>query len=93
VQTPTRALVCQRYLENKSLTSQTYFRLKLHTAKNATAFAAFSAERYDNESATSESRAAAIGAGSVLVTKVGRREVTEQPPLLYDLNAKKPGNH
>lgn len=59
----------------------------------ATVFAAFSAERYDNERATSESRAAAIGAGSVLGTKVERREVTEQPPLLYDLNAKKTGNY
>ena len=42
VQTPTLALVCGRYLENTSFTPQTYFRLKLHTAKDATAFAVLS---------------------------------------------------
>ena len=46
VQTPTLALVCSRYLENTSFAPQTYFRLKVHTAKDATVFAALSTERY-----------------------------------------------
>ena len=51
VQTPTLALVCGRYLENTSFTPQTYFRLKLHTAKDATAFAVLSTPKYDTKAA------------------------------------------
>ena len=47
VQTPTLAMICSRYLENKDFKPQTYFRLKVHTAKDATAFAVLSADKYD----------------------------------------------
>ena len=40
VQTPTLAMICSRYLENKDFKPQTYFQVKLHTAKDATQFAA-----------------------------------------------------
>ena len=85
VQTPTLALVCQRYLENTAFTPQTYYRLKLHTAGDATAFAALSTERYDTKEAADTVRKTVMEAGTVQVTKVERREVKEQPPLLYDL--------
>ncbi|BCG54368.1 type IA DNA topoisomerase [Alistipes indistinctus] len=85
VQTPTLALVCQRYLENTAFTPQTYFRLKLHTAGDATAFAALSTERYDTKEAADTVRKTVMEANTVQVTKVERREVKEQPPLLYDL--------
>lgn len=87
VQTPTLALVCQRYLENTSFTPQTYYRLKLHTAKDATAFAALSTLKYDTKAAADEACAAVRGSDGVQVTKVERRNITEQPPLLYDLTA------
>lgn len=87
VQTPTLALVCGRYLENTSFTPQTYFRLKLHTAKDATAFAVLSTPKYDTKAAANEACAAVRGSDSVQVTKVERRHATEQPPLLYDLTA------
>lgn len=87
VQTPTLALVCERYLENASFTPQTYFRLKLHTAKDATAFAVLSTPKYDTKAAANEACAAVRGSDSVQVTKVERRHATEQPPLLYDLTA------
>ena len=87
VQTPTLALVCGRYLENTSFTPQTYFRLKLHTAKDATAFAVLSTPKYDTKAAANEACAAVRGSDGVQVTKVGRRHATEQPPLLYDLTA------
>lgn len=87
VQTPTLALVCGRYLENTSFTPQTYFRLKLHTAKDATAFAVLSTPKYDTKAAADEACTAVRGSDGVQVTKVERRNVTEQPPLLYDLTA------
>jgi DNA topoisomerase-3 len=49
VQTPTLAMICSRYLENKDFKPQTYFQVKLHTAKDATAFAAISIDRYDTK--------------------------------------------
>ena len=85
VQTPTLALICERYLENTSFTPKTYFRLKLHTAKDATAFAAFSMEKFDTKAAAEEARAAIQAAGETQVIKAERRETAEQPPLLYDL--------
>ena len=36
VQTPTLAIICSRYLENKAFKPATYFRLKLSTAKEGT---------------------------------------------------------
>ena len=87
VQTPTLALVCGRYLENTSFTPQTYFRLKLHTAKDATAFAVLSTPKYDTKAAVNEACTAVRGSDSVQVTKVECRNATEQPPLLYDLTA------
>ena len=87
VQTPTLALVCGRYLENTSFTPQTYFRLKLHTAKDATAFAALSTPKYDTKAAANEACTAVRGSDGVQIIKVERRNATEQPPLLYDLTA------
>lgn len=87
VQTPTLAIICSRYLENKAFTSQTYFQLKLHTAKEATLFSALSVDKFNDKNAASTSFAAVTDAGKVQVTKVERKEVSQAPPLPYDLTA------
>jgi len=87
VQTPTLAIICSRYLENKAFTPQTYFQLKLHTAKEATMFAALSADRFDTRADADTLYAAVMDADSVQVIKVERKEVNQQPPLPYDLTA------
>ena len=85
VQTPTLAIICSRYLENKAFKPATYFQLKLHTAKDATVFSALSAERFDDETAAQAAYATVMDADGVRVVAVERKEVKEQPPLLYDL--------
>lgn len=85
VQTPTLAIICNRYLENKEFKPQTYFRLKLHTAKDATAFAALSVDKFDNRTTAEEVMAKVKAAAEVCVTDVERKEVQQEPPLLYDL--------
>lgn len=85
VQTPTLAIICNRYLENKEFKPQTYFRLKLHTAKDATAFAALSVDKFDNRTTAEEVTAKVKAAAEVRVTDVERKEVQQEPPLLYDL--------
>lgn len=87
VQTPTLALVCERYLENKSFTPQTFFRLKLHTAKDATAFSALSMEKFSSQKEAEQHRQEILESSEVRVVKVENREVTEQAPLLYDLTS------
>lgn len=87
VQTPTLAIICARYLENKSFTPQTYFQVKLHTAKEATLFSALSVEKYDRKDAANTAYAAVTDAGEVQIVKVERKEVKQQPPLPYDLTA------
>jgi len=87
VQTPTLAIICARYLENKAFKAQTYFQLKLHTAKETTLFSAMSVEKYDARQPADKRYAAVMDAGSVQVVKVERKEVNAQPPLPYDLTA------
>lgn len=85
VQTPTLAIICSRYLENKDFKPQTYFRLKLHTAKDATTFAVHSADKFVTGTIAEEVIAQVKAADAVLVTGVERKEVKQEPPLLYDL--------
>lgn len=85
VQTPTLAIICSRYLENKAFKPATYFRLKLSTAKGTTAFAVLSSEKFDGRDKAEAVRAEVVGAGTVRVISVERKEAREQPPLLYDL--------
>lgn len=85
VQTPTLAIICSRYLEHKAFKPATYFRLKLSTAKGATAFAVLSSEKFDGRDKAEAVRAEVVGAGTVRVVSVEHKEAREQPPLLYDL--------
>jgi len=87
VQTPTLAMICSRYMENKDFTPQTYFRLKAHTAKDATAFAALSEDKYDTRQSADEATTAIREAGKLRITSVERKEVRQEPPLLYDLTS------
>lgn len=87
VQTPTLAIICARYLENKAFTSKTYFQLKLHTAKQATIFSALSTDKYDIRADADKLYAAVIDADNVHIVNVERKEINQQPPLPYDLTA------
>lgn len=87
VQTPTLAMICSRYMENKDFTPQTYFRLKAHTAKDATAFGTLSESKYDKRQSADEAATAIREAGTLRVTGVERKEVRQEPPLLYDLTS------
>ena len=81
VQTPTLMMICSRYLENRDFTPQTYYRLKVTAEKDGTPFAAISELRYETLSAAN------AATGMVEVADVQRREVSQEPPLLYDLTA------
>ena len=85
VQTPTLAMICSRHLENKDFKPQTYFQVKLHTAKDATAFAAISTERYDTKQDADTILERIRSSESVSVVNVETKQGNQEPPLLYDL--------
>jgi DNA topoisomerase-3 len=85
VQTPILAIICSRYLENKDFNPQTYFRLKLHTAKDTVTFPALSVDKFVTRTIAEEVRSRAKAAEVIKVTGVERKEVKQEPPLLYDL--------
>lgn len=87
VQTPTLAIICSRYLENKAFKPSVYFQMKLSTPKDATLFSALSTERYDTKETASAAYSAVIDVGRVRVKGIDCKEIREQPPLLYDLTS------
>ena len=87
VQTPTLAMICSRYRENRQFESRTYFRIKLSAAKDGIVFSALSQNRFDDlDTATAKFREIKDG-GTLAVTSVEHREAVQEPPLLYDLTA------
>lgn len=85
VQTPTLAMICGRYLENKEFKPQTYFQVKLHTAKDAIHFAAISTERYNTKQDANTILERIRSSESVSVVNVETKQGSQEPPLLYDL--------
>lgn len=86
VQTPTLLMICKRYLENKNFISQPYWQNKLTSQKSEIAFCALS-ERHENNGTAVKERDSGIEAGKGTVIKVDKKEVTQEPPLFYDLTA------
>ncbi len=85
VQTPTLAMICSRYLENKDFKPQTYFQVKLSMAKDATAFTAISTGRYDTKQDADTILERIRSSESVSVINVETKQGNQEPPLLYDL--------
>ena len=84
VQSPTLAMICTRFLENKNFVPQKYWQLKLQAAKDNVSFAALSADKYDTQQAAIDTLQRIK---TVQVKTVERKEVNQEPPLLYDLTS------
>ncbi|ABQ06042.1 type IA DNA topoisomerase [Flavobacterium johnsoniae] len=86
VQTPTLALVCSRYLENKSFNIEPYWQLQLTHSRNFMLFTSISEKRWDNKRQAMDAlRAIERNAATAWVSSVEIKNSTEQPPLLFDL--------
>ena len=85
VQSPTLAMICTRFLENKNFVPQKYWQLKLQAAKDNVSFAALSADKYDMQQPAIDTLQRIKEAETVQVKTVERKEVNQEPPLLYDL--------
>lgn len=85
VQTPTLAMICSRYLENKNFVPQKYWQLKLQTGKDSIEFSALSEEKFDSQQPAIDKLQTVKESGQVQVKSVECKEVNQEPPLLYDL--------
>ena len=87
VQTPTLAMVCHRFLENKNFKPTQFWQMHFTTEGDGQAVKFQTTERW-NYKETAESIYQQLKKNkSVFISKVECKEKTEEPPLLYDLTA------
>ena len=86
VQTPTLAMVCERYWENRRFTSEAFWQLHIATDGCDGEVVKFSSsEKWKEKEPAMELYNKVKAAGCATVTKAERKEKTEETPLLYDL--------
>jgi len=86
VQTPTLAMICSRFLENKDFKPQAFYKIQAGFEKDSISFKATSNKIDKKEDA--EAAIAKITVGALAkVVKVEAKETKEQPPLLFDLTS------
>ena len=87
VQTPTLAMVCHRFLENKNFKPTQFWQMHFTTEDDGGVVKFMTTERW-NDKATAESLYQQLkGNKNVVISKVECKDKTEEPPLLYDLTA------
>ncbi|MPL89561.1 DNA topoisomerase 3 [bioreactor metagenome] len=85
VQTPTLAMICKRYMENKHFVPVPFWQVKVQTEKSSVPFAAVSKEKYEQKKLAQTILQQLQESKSVKVQSVEKKEVNQEPPLLYDL--------
>ena len=87
VQTPTLAMVCRRYIENRDFSSVPYWKLAVFTEKEGVSLKAAGCEDYESEALAQTALAALRSQSQLTVESVTRKVTHTSPPLLYDLTA------
>lgn len=85
VQTPTLMMICNRYMENKNFTPQKYWQLQVKSGKDNISFAALSSGKYEKKDEAESNLQQIQSSGTLQVTAADKKEVSQEPPLLYDL--------
>ncbi len=87
VQTPTLAMVCRRYIENRDFSSVPYWKLSVEVEKEGMSLKAFGSKDYESEAAAQTALATLRSQSRLKVESVARKAGHTSPPLLYDLTA------
>ena len=87
VQTPTLAMVCRRYIENRDFSSVPYWKLSVRTEKEGLLLKAVGCKDYENEALAQTALATLRSQSQLTVESVARKVTHTSPPLLYDLTA------
>lgn len=87
VQTPTLAMVCRRYIENRDFSSVPYWKLSALMEKEGVSLKAIGSEDYESEALAQTALALLRSQSRLKVESVARKVTHTSPPLLYDLTA------
>ena len=87
VQTPTLAMVCARYWENRRFTPKTFWQLHLAVKGEGEEVVKFTSEEKwkDGDTANGLYKRIKETCKEIRIVQVERKQKTEEPPLLYDL--------
>lgn len=86
VQTPTLELICRRYLENKNFKVEKYWQIELLHPKDFVEFTSISQIKVNGQKQAEDIlKAIERNTNTASITKVERKNITEQAPLLFDL--------
>ena len=87
VQTPTLAMVCRRFTENKDFKPKAFWQMHFTTEGDGGVVKFQTSNRWEDKETAENLYQHLKGNKSVVITKVECKEKTEEPPLLYDLTA------
>ncbi|MBD1384378.1 DNA topoisomerase 3 [Mucilaginibacter rigui] len=85
VQTPTLAMICARYLENKNFVPQTYYQVSIQPDKDGQVFKAISEKNFKTREEAQAVLDMVEPTGTI--TSVEAKPRKEPPPLLHDLSS------
>ncbi|MDB5088784.1 MAG: topoisomerase [Mucilaginibacter sp.] len=85
VQTPTLAMICSRYLENKNFVPEPFYQVSIMVDKEGQVFKAISEEKYKTKEAAQQIVDQVLDLGNILSVEAKPRK--EPPPLLHDLSS------
>ena len=87
VQTPTLAMVCRRYIENRDFSSVPYWKLSALMEKEDVSLKAIGITDYESEASAQTALATLRSQSRLKVESVAKKVTHTSPPLLYDLTA------
>lgn len=85
VQTPTLAMVCRRYIENRDFSSVPYWKLSALIEKEGVSLKTVGKEDYESEASAQTALATLRSQSQLKVESVARKVTHTSPPLLFDL--------
>lgn len=86
VQTPTLALICRRYLQNKTFSVQKYWQIQLSHTKEFMVFKSLSEKKWDTKKQAEDAlKSIERNENTAVITSLEIKNVIQQPPLLFDL--------
>ena len=87
VQTPTLAMICRRYIENRDFSSVPYWKLSALMEKEGVSLKAIGITDYESEASAQTALTTLRSQSQLTVESVVRKVAGTPPPLLYDLTA------
>ncbi|KVV15019.1 type IA DNA topoisomerase [Flavobacterium sp. TAB 87] len=85
VQTPTLALICKRYQENKNFAVKKYCQIEFVHSKHFIEFKSLSKTKWENKKLVEDTLKVIQKNNNATIISVEKKTVTEQAPLLFDL--------